>query len=77
VAGVCDGRTLQLYVDGDLMATTEITRPGVIGPADKPWNIGRNATNTERFFNGYIDEVKIYDKALLQNEVLQMMLYVK
>jgi hypothetical protein len=77
VAGVCDGRTLQLYVDGDLLATAEITSPGEIGPTDKPWNIGRNATNTERYFNGYIDEVRIYDKALSQNEILHLMLYVK
>jgi hypothetical protein len=77
VAGVCDGRTLKLYMDGDLMVTKEISKPGVIGPTDKPWNIGRNATNTERFFNGNIDEVKIFDKALSQNEILQMMLYIK
>jgi len=77
VAGVCGEKTLKVYVDGELMVTKEISKPGVIGPTDKPWNIGRNATNTERFFNGYIDEVKIYNKALTQKEVLQMMLYLK
>jgi hypothetical protein len=77
VAGVCDGRTLKVYMDGDLMVSKEISQPGVIGPTDKPWNIGRNATNTERFFNGYIDEVKIYNKALSQKEIMHLMLYVK
>jgi len=77
VAGVCDEKTLKVYMDGDLMATKKLSKPGVIGPTDKPWNIGRNATNTERFFNGFIDEVKIYNKALSQREILQMMLHVK
>jgi len=45
-----------------------------IGKTNFHWNIGRNAQNPKRVFNGYIDEVRIYQQALSEKEIQQLML---
>ncbi|MBN1359244.1 MAG: LamG domain-containing protein [Sedimentisphaerales bacterium] len=71
VASTYDGLNLRLYVDGVLRATTEYT--GSIASATYNVNLGRNAQNTDRFYEGLIDEVRIYDGALSAAEVVQLM----
>ena len=69
VAGTYDNETLRLYVDGELRANgtlkngiNNITRPWVIGANPRWLNSG--------FFNGTIDEVAVYDRALSGNEIM-------
>ena len=46
-----------------------------IGHVNVPWNIGRNAQNPERFFIGYIENVRIYLKALPQHEIFKIIFH--
>ena len=66
LAGTYDGTNLKLYIDGTLEATTAYT--GSIANNVFSVNIGRNA-QTERFYKGAIDDVRIYNRALTQDEI--------
>ncbi|XXY48114.1 LamG-like jellyroll fold domain-containing protein [Sorangium sp. So ce269] len=68
VAGVYDGAALKLYVNGELRASTpasgtlqQSTRPIVIG-GHPSWNA----------YDGLIDEVRLYQKALSSAQVAQL-----
>jgi putative alpha-1,2-mannosidase len=82
IAGITDGQKQKLFIDGKLVATKEIEilnnedKIAPIGNTNFPWNIGRNAQNPKRVFNGYIDEVRIYQQALSEKEIQQLMLNV-
>ncbi len=70
LAGVYDGENYRLYRDGELV----VVHPDDYVPAqvDAPWGIGaRTATMPPegRYFSGLIDEVRIYDRALSDDEV--------
>lgn len=68
LVGVRDGDEIRLYVDGSLAATAPA------GPADVstgPLSVGRAlyAGNRTDFWNGSIDQVQVYDRALTTEEV--------
>ncbi|WP_371774633.1 LamG-like jellyroll fold domain-containing protein [Streptomyces sp. NBC_01438] len=68
LVGVRDGDELKLYVDGSLKATAQA------GPADAstgPLSVGRGQYAGEKgdFWNGSVDQVRVYDKALTADEV--------
>ncbi|MCX6706972.1 MAG: right-handed parallel beta-helix repeat-containing protein [Candidatus Woesearchaeota archaeon] len=66
IAGVFDGGTLSYYVDGVLDSSSE---PGSGLPAnDEDVNIGAYLDD-DAYFNGTIDEVRIYDRSLSENEI--------
>ncbi len=58
VAGVYDQEKIYLYIDGNLDASAEA--PGTIRVNDEPVYIGENSQMTNRFWNGLIDDVRIY-----------------
>ena len=62
-----DGTTESLYVNGTLVAA----RPGVppATASNDPLRIGGDAVWSDEFFNGLIDEVRVYDKALTAAQV--------
>jgi len=63
-----DGDTLRLYIDSsqeDTGDTTGITIPNTTRPL---W-IGKDVSSGNIFFNGLIDDVRIYSKALSSDEV--------
>ncbi len=62
VVATYDGRVKALWIDGQLDAWTAAT--GAIARNDFPVTIGENAQSTGRFWNGWIDEVAVYGKAL-------------
>lgn len=71
VMGTYDGETINLYLDGKLVATN--TSPsGAITTNSANVNIGRSE-GFGRYFNGKIDEVKIYNVALTPEQVRQDM----
>ena len=61
-----DGSTLRLYINGTLVASRAQT--GAILSSTNPLWIGGNQPWGE-FFNGLIDEVRVYNRALSQAEV--------
>jgi hypothetical protein len=72
VAGVFDGTTMTLYVDGLVDGTLNAT--GVtINNKSHPVLIGENAQATKRYFNGQIDEVRIWNVARTQAEIREKM----
>ena len=72
VAGVFDGTSLKIYVNGLLQNTTTVS--GTISPSTGTvMNFGENPTFTGRYFNGDIDEVRIWNVARTQEEIQQYM----
>lgn len=72
IAAVRDGRSLKLYVDGQLKAEQKLS--GEIGRSSDAWNVGRNSWHPhDRAVNGMIDEVRIYTQALTAEEIKEVM----
>jgi len=63
-AGVFDGSKMYLYVDGDVDAV--MAASGSLNVSTANVYIGGN---TSQSFNGLVDDVRIYNRALLGNEV--------
>ncbi|MFQ5635884.1 MAG: LamG-like jellyroll fold domain-containing protein, partial [Gammaproteobacteria bacterium] len=67
LAGTYDGETLRAYRDGVLITAN----PAPSGPADAefaPLSVGKNATSPG-YFEGDIDEVRIYNRVLSDAEI--------
>jgi len=70
VAGVYDEEKIYLYIDGSLDASAEA--PGNIRVNDEPVYIGENSQMPNRFWNGLIDDVRIYSYALSTEEISEI-----
>jgi len=66
VAGVWNGTVSSIYINGVLSATLAVTYPS-LGLPTNPLIIGGNGGNEN--FNGDIDEVRIWKRALCQPEI--------
>lgn len=66
VAGTFDGNILRLYINGTQVDSTPVT--GTIATSNGPLRIGGNSLWGE-FFQGRIDEVRIYNRALTQAQI--------
>ena len=71
VGWVYDGTMNYLYVDGEVDATEE--NSGQITVSSYPLYIGDNSQATGRYWNGLIDDVMIFNRALSQEEVQNIM----
>ena len=71
VAGTYDGTAMKLYVDGNLDMEAPITGP--LSPDADPVFMGENPQWTNRHFDGWIDDVRIYSRALTVDEILIVM----
>ena len=73
IAGVCDGRSLRLYIDGVLKGETIVAEKADLSVLNK-WTIGRNEEfPSQRIFVGYMDKVKVFAAALSEQEIIEMM----
>jgi len=70
LAGTYDGNNLNLYIDGEPMATT--AHVGTIDISAFNVNIGSDAAQTWMWYNGLIDDVRIYSRGLSQQEIQQI-----
>lgn len=69
-----DHEYLKLYVNGDLKVTNwenGSNKAIAAAPGDN-FGIGNNLQTSDRHFNGIIDEVRLYDRALSESEVKDM-----
>ena len=66
VAGTWDGSTLQVYVNGTLVASRAVSE--MLTNTTNPLRIGGNSMWGE-YLAGRIDEVRIYNRALSQSEI--------
>ena len=65
VAGTYDGSTLRLYLNGKQVGT--LAQVGTITPSSAPVKIGNIAmTGQNRFFDGQVDEVRIWNATLTE-----------
>lgn len=67
IAIVYDGATKKIYVDGTVDAQASFTQ--TLSMNNFPVRIGGNAEYTSGAFNGSVDDVRIYNKALTQAEI--------
>jgi hypothetical protein len=70
VVCVYDGQQMRIYVDGKPDVTA--TQTGPIATNNFPVCIGENIEVKGRCFHGFIDDVRIYNYALLENEVVEL-----
>jgi hypothetical protein len=70
VAGVYDGEKMYIYIDGIVDVSQPAT--GAIATNDHPVYIGENAEMTERFWNGLIDDVRVYNYALSEGRIVAL-----
>jgi len=62
-----DGKKGRLFVDGDKLVDIDVS--GDVSQNKEPLHIGDG--NNERHFNGFIDEVRVYNRGLSEAEVQQ------
>ena len=67
LAATFDGTALKAYTNGVLVTTNEMAR-GVPSPESGTLTFGKHAT-AESFFAGTIDDVRVYNRALTENEI--------
>lgn len=66
IAGTWDGTTIKLYIDGEL--NKELECEGTLTGNDDPLFIGARGGN-QRFVNGALDEIKMYNYPLTEEEL--------
>ena len=67
VAVTWDGETIKFYLDGEPDGSTEFT--GTLQPNDESLYIGVDFPGGDEYWKGYIDEVRIWNKALKQTHI--------
>jgi hypothetical protein len=70
VAASFDGTQSRVYVDGQCVSSSLFT--GGIASTTRNVNLGHNAEQTARLFNGQIDDVRIYRGALPTSEIAKL-----
>jgi len=71
-AWIFDGSSVSLYVNGALVGSSPAS--GVFSNPDVPFGIGKSLLGGFNFvYGGRIDEVSVWDKALSQSEIQDMM----
>jgi hypothetical protein len=63
------GRTTRLYVDGKLAREQHDGTPRGAGVTDSPLTIGAAAPWPNHHFDGAVDELRLYDRALTPDEI--------
>jgi regulation of enolase protein 1 (concanavalin A-like superfamily) len=71
ISGVYDGTLAIIYVDGEIDATANFT--GQIGATTDNFFIGENSQARNRYFKGLLDDVRLYNRAMTQDEVKGLM----
>jgi len=67
VATTYDGTTQRIYVNGTLVASR--AQSGAIAVGNQPLRIGGNASFAGEFFQGLIDEVRVYNRARTEQQI--------
>ena len=70
IVGVYDGSQMHTYIDGELDAAKSWNQG--IASNDYPVYIGENAEQTGRFWHGLIDDVRIYNYALKEADIIAL-----
>jgi len=71
VAGVYDGSEIKLYVNGVLEASS--AHSGPMSTTNDNFYIGVDATTWVEFFNGSVEELSVWSKALTESQIQTVM----
>ena len=71
IAGVGDGTNMYLYIDG-LQIASRAFATASYGSNGNPFVIGGNLSINGKNFNGLVDEVVVYDRAVSAAQILQL-----
>ncbi|MFC1507405.1 LamG domain-containing protein [Thermoproteota archaeon] len=66
---VYDGIAMKIYLDGDLIASADVSGVIATDPLDETWIGGNPSSPTDRPFDGMIDEVAIFNRAITPTEI--------
>ncbi len=69
IVGTYDGTTQKIYIDGVLTASQDVSI--TLATSDQPLRIG-SSNGTEEYFDGVIDETRVYNRALSQAEITHL-----
>jgi len=70
-AGTYDGKSIKIYINGDL--SNELAATAAIATTNDVLTIGANKDGTSNRFDGVIDEVGLFNRALTSDEVEETM----
>jgi hypothetical protein len=70
VLGTFDGSSLKIYVNGNLEGTIPFS--GTINDVTSDVSIGNSYAGSSEYFNGIVDEVRIYNRALSEEEIKEL-----
>lgn len=70
VTMVHDGENDIIYLDG--VEVNNQPAPGTLNPTARPFGMGNNPIEGGQYFNGALDEVKVYNRALTPDEVSRL-----
>ncbi len=70
LTGTYDGLAAKIYLDGVLMNTITITY--TLPNSNRPLLFGNETNSLTRFFNGKLDDIAIWNRALSQQEITQL-----
>ncbi|WP_164821530.1 LamG domain-containing protein [Paenibacillus koleovorans] len=72
VSGSYDGTVVRIYVNGKLDGTGSSAISGAIFNSASDFHVGRSSAANIDYLNGKVDEVRLYNRALLESELLQL-----
>ena len=67
VAFTTDTKKAKIYFDGEEMIEADV--PGKLKANDDPWRIAQDCDRLQYVFNGIIDEVRLWNRALSEDEI--------
>jgi hypothetical protein len=70
IVGSYDGRVAALYVDGELQESKNAS--GSLSQSSEPVWIGENSGSPDRFFNGWLDDVRLFDHGVSAEVVREL-----
>lgn len=74
IAASYDGSEMKLYLDGQLTASSTAQSGAIDMPKSGWWQIGSYKDDNEDFrHEGGLSQIKLFDKALSSEEILQLM----
>ena len=72
MAGTYDGSELKFYLNGELAAN--LVYSSTIGTAAHNVTLGENSQATGRYFDGMLDDARIYNEVLSQDDIVSVMM---
>jgi len=67
-----DGSVVRFYLNGDTIGSSQPLSGTLQAFSDAPLELGRDAHGPDEYVNGYLDDLKIYNRGLSSDEIAQL-----